>query len=108
MESARPLLLIARAGLVLLPRPTSAAGARGGGGVVAPRGSVVIASPRALPTTTLVVGPSRVGSMLWWELGSVGAESAREGEPERPYDQRRRLQPERAGGARDSHPADRR
>ena len=70
MKSVRPLLIVAPVGLVLLPRPTSA-GARGGGVGVAPRGSVVIASPRVLPTAALVVGPSRVGSMRWRELGRV-------------------------------------
>ena len=70
MVSVRPLLIVALVGLV----PVAAShvgGARGGGVVVAPRGSVVIASPRDLPTARLVVGPSRVGSMLWREFGRV-------------------------------------
>jgi len=70
MKFARPLLIVAPEGLALLPRPTSA-GNRGGGVGVAPRARVVIASPRALPTATLVVGPSRVGSMRWREFGRV-------------------------------------
>jgi len=70
MKSARPFLNVAQVGPVLLPRPTSA-GTRGGGVGVAPRGSVVIASPRTLPTATFVVGPSSVGSMVWRELGCV-------------------------------------
>ena len=70
MKSTRPLFIVAQVGPVLLPRPTSA-GTRGGGVGLSPRGSVVIASPRILPTATFVVGPSRVCSMVWRELGRV-------------------------------------
>ena len=54
MKPARPLLIVAMVGLVLLPSSASAGG-RGGVVVVAPRSSVVIASPRAV-----VVSPAPI------------------------------------------------
>jgi hypothetical protein len=59
MESVR-LLLVARVGLVPVAA-SNIGGSRGGGVVVASRGRVVIASPRDVPTATLVVGPQSCG-----------------------------------------------